>query len=382
MRVPFVGRQRSRQERREVLPLFGWQGAAPGAGQVCRASKAPRSARHERRGSKFRRRRRAAADAPTTMSISGPGLFAPVRTVRSIRSRSSSCTAGWPVQVGALVPAGIRDHQAVGGRCSRASRSNWRSSLLASRSPACGVRESMRSSPSRSTWRGKPPLVEPEQAHDPVGHRPCGTSVQTVQVRWCRSSRWSASPGADRLQDGPDVVAGEGADRAHHSLALTVASPTSSSTSVVQLSPLPRIARRGGRECIGDVGEGCGPGLELAAGAARKDRAASWRRSRTFRPAARPDRYRRCPRRRGAGLHRNGVAPRRPWPPLAEFGPARPARCWPRGRPSWNVARWVRRRSPIGHPKAPSTHSWMRVRSSSSRWKRRRTGSRPAKSRT
>ena len=70
-------------------------------------------------------------------------------------------------------------------RCSRAANSassrSWRSSLRASRSPTRGSC-AVRSSPSRSMWRGKPPSSSPSRQTTLCGMERMGTRVHTV--RW------------------------------------------------------------------------------------------------------------------------------------------------------------------------------------------------------
>ena len=75
---------------------------------------------------------------------------------------------------------------------SSASSSSWRSSLRTSRSPTSGLR-AVRSSPSRSMWRGKLPSSKPEQAHHPVRdgthrHQRAHRQMTRAEVRPRRST--------------------------------------------------------------------------------------------------------------------------------------------------------------------------------------------------
>ena len=90
-----------------------------------------------------------------------------------------------------------------------------------------------------------------------------------------------------------------------------------------------------------------------------------------------PGRCRCCRRRRGGGCRGTGVGARPPWPPRGGSGPSLTAKCWSRC-PRAGTSRGVPRRTPSGHtprPPIPPVGSGP----SSPKWKRRRTGSRPAR---
>ena len=110
----------------------------------------------------------------------------------------------------------------------RASSSNWRSSLRTSRSPTRGERV-VKSSPSRSMWRGKLPSSSPSRHTTRWGIDRMGTSVQTVRCPVQKFARVG-------LPLRRSVITERTSSQVRSTgltTSSTVASPTSSSSSVV-----------------------------------------------------------------------------------------------------------------------------------------------------
>ena len=263
-------------------------------------------------------------------------------------------------------------------RCSRAASSassrSWRSSLRTSRSPTRGLR-AVRSSPSRSMWRGKLPSSSPSRhttrcGMERIGHQRAHGQVAGAEVRPRRLALQALG------QDRADVVAaeGDGADRVgRRRLGDEVVEQRG------ELRPLPGVARRRRRQRVGDRGPACRPRR-------RTVRVARERVERGLQPVDELG--------QAAGqldvaavdvVEREGVAEQ----PLAVLGHGHaeqdPVEA---GLPGVGpdvgragTASGARRRSPSARS-ASSTHSSSRNRSSSLKRKRRRTGSRPARSST